>query len=429
MIDAAKSDDILDTSVVDQLTDPDTDLLDLLTTEADCTAILNNIATNEQFEQLINNVVVDDDAAAALLTAVDDHNDIHVVDIQTSNGVPASSPVATVAIKPFKCYQCERTYKTKKILKKHLLAHETAKTFACDVCTKTFRYRYEVDVHKRTHNKPTLQCDICARMFVHKSHLTVHRRKHLGDYVAFCRDCHIGFVTQSAYKAHRNVRHDDVDANSRRLVCDVCGARLSTASALREHKFTHDANYGIERTHVCDICGKSYLTARNLRSHLKSHHSAGHQFRQYVCRICGKSVSNRVVLETHMKMHTGVKDFKCGVCGKDFASKEYLMVHQRIHSGTKPYGCEYCGKRFTQKTSLTVHLRCHSGHKPYKCECGKEFTTKSHLMSHYKTHDIGGVDIEYISHPINLFTPTSRSEEIRFSTVCTMVENTPTQQH
>ncbi|XP_049819974.1 zinc finger protein 260 isoform X6 [Aethina tumida] len=375
------NDNMLESNVVDHLNESDAELLNLLTAEDDCSAILQNIATNEQFQQLINN----------------DTSFVHDVQMDPYVNKSCEVPVASNVTYPapeqcFKCDQCNRICKTKKLLKKHFLIHTQEKKYSCEICGKTFRQKYEVTAHLRSHNKPTFQCDICSKMFVHKSHLNTHRRKHLGEYVAFCNDCQMGFVTQTSYKTHRNVHHDNLQ-----LICDICGSKLSTLSALKEHKMTHEPDYGKNRSHVCEVCGKSYLTSRNLKSHMKVHH----KIRPYICRICGKSVSSKNILETHIKMHTGVKDLRCEYCDKNFASKEYLTVHQRIHIGEKPFECTICGKRFTQKTSLTVHLRFHTGHKPYKCECGKEFTTKSHLMSHYKTHDIGGVDIEYITHSLH----------------------------
>ncbi|KAJ8922311.1 hypothetical protein NQ315_004253 [Exocentrus adspersus] len=305
-------DNILGNSVVDQLNESDTELLNLLTAEEDCTAILNNIATNEQFQRLISNEA--------------DFVQTEEMEEFMSNNCelpPASVNIEEKTTKEgFKCDQCQRICATKKLLKKHLLIHTQERTFPCETCGKLFRHKYEVTAHQRSHNKPTFQCDICSRMFIHKSHLNVHRKKHLGEYTAFCEECQIGFVTLTSFKTHRNVYHDNLQ-----LICDNCGAALSSLSSLKEHKLTHDPNYGKERSHVCDICGKSYLTSRNLRCHMKIHS----KICAYKCNICGKSVSSKSILETHQKMHTG------------------------------------------------------------------EFTTKSHLMTHYKTHDIGGVDIEYIS--------------------------------
>ncbi|RZC32447.1 hypothetical protein BDFB_001481 [Asbolus verrucosus] len=367
IVDPKQSEINPDNILEDHLNESDADLLNLLTTEDDCTDILNNIATNEQFERLMS-------------------SETNFVDEFIDEMKKETRKVENT----FKCFQCSKVFKTKKLLKKHLFIHTGVRKFACDICSKTFKYRYEVDVHKKSHNKPTFQCDICSKMFIHKSHLTTHRRKHLNEFVAFCKECNMGFVTQFLHKTHINLVHKNLQ-----LVCDVCGARLSSLSSLKEHKLTHDPNYGKERSHVCEICGKSYLNSRNLKGHMKIHK----QMRPHVCNICGKSVSSKKILETHIKMHTGLKDFICKVCNKGFASKEYLEVHHRIHTGNKPFSCELCGKRFTQKTSLTVHMRHHTGQRPYKCECGKEFTTKSHLMTHYKAHDVGGVDIDYISRP------------------------------
>lgn len=353
----------LKSNLLETTVDDDTDavLLNLFGVEADCTDILQNIATTEHFEGLINN-------DAEFESLVSDGT------IEEKDG--------------FKCADCGRVCKTKKLLKSHLLTHSALKQFICKVCNKAFKRNYELTAHMRSHNKPTFQCEMCSKMFLHRSHLSYHRKKHLKEYVAFCKECNKGFVAQCDYKNHVKVQHKNI-----LHMCDICGARLKTSSALKEHKLTHLSSYRKERAHICEICGKTYLTMRNLCGHMKMHE----QPLRFVCGICGKKLSGKKVLETHVKMHTGEKNFICEFCHKAFASQEYLMVHKRIHTGEKPFRCETCGKCFTQKTSLTVHLRYHSGQKPYKCECGKGFVTKTHLMTHYKIHEVNGIDFSCIS--------------------------------
>lgn len=345
-------------TAVDQLNDTDTDLLNLFAVEAD---ILQNITTTEHFERFIN-------------------NDAEFESLVSGGGEEEKSG--------FKCAECGRVCKTKKLLKNHLLTHSGVKGFVCKVCAKSFKRNYELTAHMRSHNRPTFQCEMCSKMFLHRSHLSCHRKKHLKEYAAFCKECSKGFVAQGDYKNHVKVYHKNI-----LHMCDICGARLTTSSALKEHKLTHSPSYGKERPHICEICGKTYLTLRNLRNHIKTHE----QPLRFVCRVCGKKLSGKKVLETHVKMHTGEKNHICEFCHKAFASEEYLVVHKRTHTGEKPFRCEVCGKCFTQKTSLTVHLRYHSGQKPYKCECGKGFVTKTHLMTHYKIHEINGIDFSCIS--------------------------------
>ncbi|XP_057661558.1 zinc finger protein 718-like isoform X8 [Diorhabda carinulata] len=404
------TENIMETSVVDQLNDSD-ELMNLLSTEENCTAILQNISTNEQFQRLMNeeSEFVPTEEVEQLINKIQPQTppqpviniiDSRVLDTESIDNLASSlNNEIEAEIKTsgnhkslkkdvHQCDQCGSVLSTKKLLKKHMLIHTKERDFPCEVCGKLFRFRYQVTAHMKSHNKPTYQCEICSQMFVHKSHLNFHRKKHLGEYIATCRGCGMQFRTTKELKEHKSHCHIEDS-----IICDICGKKLNSLSILKEHKLTHDPNYGKEKPFGCEICPKKFLNLRNLKAHMKIHSNV----KSFVCSICGKSVSSKTCLLTHLKMHTGVKDFPCDICNKHFASKDYLMVHKRIHTGDKPFQCNICGKRFTQKTSLTVHVRFHTGQRPYKCECGKQFATKSHLMSHYKTHDIGGVDIEYIT--------------------------------
>ncbi|XP_026465181.1 zinc finger protein 420-like [Ctenocephalides felis] len=79
--------------------------------------------------------------------------------------------------------------------------------------------------------------------------------------------------------------------------------------------------------------------------------------------------------------------YKCKSCHKEFSSKSRLIRHNRTHTGIKPYLCAECGKHFTSLGGLDLHYRRHQGERCYKCpHCPKSYLEKCNLKVHLRSH-------------------------------------------
>lgn len=129
-----------------------------------------------------------------------------------------------------------------------------------------------------------------------------------------------------------------------------------------------------EEEHKCPVCGESFPQPLSLLRHQKQQHAGE---RTFVCPECGRGFSLKHNLIIHQRIHTGEKPFGCSVCGKHFSLKQNLLTHQRVHSRERSFSCPSCGKSFQEQRLLLAHQRG---------DCGTPVTEKQEVPGHQQMH-------------------------------------------
>lgn len=87
---------------------------------------------------------------------------------------------------------------------------EADRTHACSLCPKKFFDAKAVGTHIRAVHKNdgrSLKCSYCEKAFKHRTDLTKHLRTHLGDKMYKCPDCSEGFRKPWDLKRHSFVHY------------------------------------------------------------------------------------------------------------------------------------------------------------------------------------------------------------------------------
>jgi len=222
----------------------------------------------------------------------------------------------------YKCTakDCDKTFKVRNLLTRHLKTHSADRPFKCNVCDKGFKRLSNLTAHVLSHEKTEKSfCDVCGQSFKYVNSLKLHMKLHLGE---------------------------------KKFTCPFCGKDFIQKGNMKEHMRIHTG----EKPFQCDKCEKSFATSSQLRNHVKGHDGV----KPYSCEQCAKRFMHLETLKLHIKRHTGEKIHVCDLCDKSFVDLSSLKKHYDTHNPVKGrVTCRTCGKSYSDKSSLRKHMKTH----------------------------------------------------------------------
>ena len=257
-----------------------------------------------------------------------------------------------VESKLFQCEEvdCNRFFGSASSLAYHKISAHKNESFTCTEpgCDKVFKLKNLLHRHLKTHNSERLyNCDQCSKSFKTKSNLQSHRVVHNEESKYFCEECGQQFKHRTSLATHIRLH----SKGNKSFKCPFCPKSFNQKGNLQEHIRIHTG----EKPFKCDICLKTFTTSSQHRLHVRRHLGV----KQYKCEICTKSFFNKDTLKTHLRRHRGERPFSCQLCKKAFAEAWALTKHMRFHSGQQPYLCKECGKKFADSSNLAKHRKTH----------------------------------------------------------------------
>lgn len=283
-----------------------------------------------------------------------------------------------------RCRACERIFKDRASLQKHIENHHS--TYTCHLCNETITSKLGIMTHNRVNHMdhPDLTCDhpSCKKLFRTKEDLESHRKDH---------------------KYHTSPN-----------VCDFCGDTVENKLKLKMHVLSlHRNEIGVS----CGVCLIPMKDPKDLKKHVETEHSSVLS-NPNTCQVCGKQYASKWKAFDHTKKCHGKVFLTCKQCLAVFTDENDIRDHYehahnvpkdqlaifeyRMDIGAKREGCETpdhgsyvivkeepddleFDEEMCDESSNDSRKRRRSPNDTYDCEmCPEIFLNSDTLAKHYQ---------------------------------------------
>ncbi|XP_037938827.1 zinc finger protein 616-like [Teleopsis dalmanni] len=169
----------------------------------------------------------------------------------------------------FRCYSCEETFFNLSDFRKHVESHNSPNQYQCGICLTSFKEKFKLDFHLKSHTVHQHSCKKCGDTFVLKNSLILHiKNVHINkrNLEFACRACDIMCYDELCLKDHLKTKHKEMQCLYR---CESCRQNLGTP--MRYSKHIYEKHDQISKICYEENCGKEFYSQKAFDIHILKH--------------------------------------------------------------------------------------------------------------------------------------------------------------